>query len=310
MKFVHRWTRRVSGRLKMRPVPTVVAGLVLGAAVLVIAPFGLASTAIATVITNPALHPYPITVKIDGQTYNDGLDTLPGYDDYTCDAIPDVEYDFADNQIFYYDDQGDLLAVAPWTEWSRISSYQTWLAQQQAASNSTTTTSTTSGSATTTSTTSGSTTSGSTTSGSTASGSANSSPTTSSSTASSPTTASAASSSSASVDTTSAGPELRRDKVSKVAGAVSKAPTIKQAGKYRVTVGVATEGLNTASGKLTLKVRDGSITKILTGELVDGLGNVSVPKLARGTWKVTISWPGDANYLSVSAIGAPIKVTA
>jgi hypothetical protein len=291
----------------MRPVPTLVAGLVLGAAALVVGPFGLASTAVATVITNPALHPYPITVKIDGQTYNDGLDTLPGYDDYTCDAIPDVQYNFADNQIFYYDDQGDLLAVAPWTEWSRISSYQTWVAQQQAVSNSTTATSTTSSSTTTTSTTSGSTTSGSTSSSPATSGSSSSN---SGSSGSSTPASSVASSSSAGLETTSAGPELRRGKVRKVAGVVAKAPTVKTAGKYRVTVSVPTEGLDTASGKLTLKVRDGSITKILTGELVDGLGKIPVPKLSRGTWKVTISWPGDANYLSVSAIGAPINVTA
>ena len=46
-------------------------------------------------VTNPADHPAPITVTIDGQTYHDGLDTLPGYDDYACTPIPNVQYDFA-----------------------------------------------------------------------------------------------------------------------------------------------------------------------------------------------------------------------
>ncbi len=39
-----------------------------------------------------------ITVTIDGQTYHDGLDTLPGYDDEACTPIPNVQYDFADNR--------------------------------------------------------------------------------------------------------------------------------------------------------------------------------------------------------------------
>ena len=47
-------------------------------------------------ITNPAEHPAPITVTIDGQTYHDGLDTLPGYDDEACTPIPNVQYDFAE----------------------------------------------------------------------------------------------------------------------------------------------------------------------------------------------------------------------
>ena len=42
-------------------------------------------------------------MTIDGQTYRDGADTLPGYDDDACTPIPNVQYDFADNQIQYYD---------------------------------------------------------------------------------------------------------------------------------------------------------------------------------------------------------------
>ena len=74
-------------------------------------------------VTNPAEHPAPITVTIDGQTYHDGLDTLPGYDDEACTPIPNVQYDFADNQIQYYDSDGELIKTAHWTEWARISSY-------------------------------------------------------------------------------------------------------------------------------------------------------------------------------------------
>ena len=43
-----------------------------------------------------------------------------------------MQYDFASDEIQYYGGDGDLLKTAHWTEWSRISSYETWKAQQQA----------------------------------------------------------------------------------------------------------------------------------------------------------------------------------
>lgn len=112
----HRWMRSAGA-------------VVLGGALLAVAP-----AAQATDITNPADHPAPITVTVDGQDYRDGADTLPGYDDYACTPIPNVQYDFAENEIQYYDEQGGLVKTAHWTEWSRISSYETWVEQQRAAS--------------------------------------------------------------------------------------------------------------------------------------------------------------------------------
>ena len=41
------------------------------------------------------------------QTYTDGKDTLPGYDDQLCTPIPGVQYDFAANEIQYYDGGGE-----------------------------------------------------------------------------------------------------------------------------------------------------------------------------------------------------------
>ena len=105
------------------------AGFALGAAVWSLA----APAAHAQGITNPAKNPFPVTVTIDGQSYSDGRDTLPGYDDELCTPIPNVQYDFAENQILYYSGDGELLKTARWTEWARISSYQTWLDQQNAA---------------------------------------------------------------------------------------------------------------------------------------------------------------------------------
>ena len=53
----------------------------------------------------------------------------------------------------------------------------------------------------------------------------------------------------------------------------------------------------------------GKTTKTITGKLAKGVVTFSVPKLAKGTWKVKISWPGDASYAATSATGTAIKVT-
>ncbi|MDO9355064.1 MAG: hypothetical protein Q7T55_15300, partial [Solirubrobacteraceae bacterium] len=111
---------------------TLVAGVAATAALLVAAPASQAAE-----VTNPADNPAPISVTIDGQTYTDGLDTLPGYDDHACTPIPNVEYDFPGNQVLYYDGSGDVIKTAKWTEWDRISSYKTWKDQQAKGSTST-----------------------------------------------------------------------------------------------------------------------------------------------------------------------------
>ena len=102
-------------------------------------------------------------------------------------------------------------------------------------------------------------------------------------------------------------PTVVKAKASKVAGAVSKAPTSKQAGKYKVTISTPA-GKAKAGGKVTLKLKKGKLTKTVTGTLKNGTVTVTVPKLARGTWKVSISWAGDAIYQAGSANGASIKI--
>lgn len=93
----------------------------------------------------------------------------------------------------------------------------------------------------------------------------------------------------------------------KLAGTLSKAPTTKKPGKYAVKVTPAA-GRAAASGTVTLTLTKGKTKKKLTGTLKNGVLSVTVPKLAKGTWKVTISWAGDANHLAASAKGASIKV--
>ncbi|MDQ8044684.1 MAG: Ig-like domain repeat protein [Solirubrobacteraceae bacterium] len=96
-------------------------------------------------------------------------------------------------------------------------------------------------------------------------------------------------------------------KASKVAGAVAKAPTHAKAGTYTVKVSVPS-GKAAATGKVTIKLVKGKTAKLVTGTLVKGVVTLKVPKLAKGTWTVTISWLGDVNYLAAKVDGGAIKV--
>jgi len=87
----------------------------LRVALLSVAVWSIAPAAHAQGVTNPAKNPSPIEVTIDGQTYSDGRDTLPGYDDVACTPIPGIQYDFENDQIQYYDSYGKLLKTANWT---------------------------------------------------------------------------------------------------------------------------------------------------------------------------------------------------
>lgn len=100
-----------------------------------------------------------------------------------------------------------------------------------------------------------------------------------------------------------------RSKVSKVRGAVSKLASTKVHGRYEVTLSTP-NGRATATGKVTIKLKKGKLTKTVRGELQDDRATVTLPKLAAGKWTVRITWAGDANYLAASGTGAAIKVTA
>lgn len=91
-------------------------------------------------VTNPASNPHRIEVLgDDGQTYVDGQDTLPGFDDEACTYIPGAYFDFANNRVHYADGQS-----IPWTEWDRATGYSEWLAKQGQSTPTSTATPTTS----------------------------------------------------------------------------------------------------------------------------------------------------------------------
>lgn len=100
---------------------------------------------------------------------------------------------------------------------------------------------------------------------------------------------------------------VQKVKPRKVTGTVAKAPTRKKAGTYKVTI-AAPKGGATATGKVKITIKKGKVTKTVSGRLSRGTVTLKLPKLARGTWKVTISWPGDSRYRAASATGASIKV--
>lgn len=105
---------------------------------------------------------------------------------------------------------------------------------------------------------------------------------------------------------TTGGIAVSKVAVSKIAGTASKKPTSKKAGKYKVAVSVPS-GIPAATGKVTLRVKKGKVTRTITGTLAQGKVTVKVPKLAKGTWAVAITWPGNANLVAASAKGS-IKV--
>ena len=101
-------------------------------------------------------------------------------------------------------------------------------------------------------------------------------------------------------------PAPRKVKVRRLKGSVTKAPTSKRRGKYRVRVTVPSGGAK-ATGKVRVRLKLRSKSKTVRGTLKNSVVTLTLPKLAKGKWKVTISWSGDARYQRASATGT-IKV--
>jgi hypothetical protein len=90
---------------------------------------------------------------------------------------------------------------------------------------------------------------------------------------------------------------------------VTKKPTSKKAGAAKVVVSVPT-GKAAATGTVKVVLTKGSTKRTAKNAVVvNGVATVKLPKLAKGKWKVTIAYSGDAAWLPLTASAKAIKVT-
>lgn len=90
-----------------------------------------------------------------------------------------------------------------------------------------------------------------------------------------------------------------------IGGKVKKQPTSKKGGKYKVTVA----GTPAPTGTVKLKLKKGKKKVTATGTLKSGVAKVKLPKLAKGKWKVKITYAGDTSYIAASGKGTAVKIT-
>jgi hypothetical protein len=91
--------------------------------------------------------------------------------------------------------------------------------------------------------------------------------------------------------------------------AVTKKPTSKKAGAAQVTIAVPA-GRAGATGTVTVVLTKGASKKTAKqAAVVNGFATVKLPKLAKGRWKVSVTYSGDATWLPLIATAKAIKVT-
>jgi hypothetical protein len=100
---------------------------------------------------------------------------------------------------------------------------------------------------------------------------------------------------------------VTKTSVRSVSFKASKVPTSKKTGKAKVTVKTSS-GLAKATGKFTVTFKKGSKKKTVKGKVSRGTASVKVPKLAKGTWRVSVSYAGDSNYSSKKSKTVKLKV--
>ena len=101
---------------------------------------------------------------------------------------------------------------------------------------------------------------------------------------------------------------ITKGKVSRVAAKVTTKPTSKAKGKATVTV-TTPAGLVQATGKVTLTVSKGGRSTSTTATLVGGKATLTLPKLAKGTWKLSVKYLGSTTYAAASGATASLVVT-
>lgn len=101
--------------------------------------------------------------------------------------------------------------------------------------------------------------------------------------------------------------KVTKGKVKKVATKVTKASTSKKKGKATVTV-TTVKGLAKATGKVTVTIKKGKKSVKAKGTVKAGKATVTLPKLAKGTWKVTVKYAGTTTYAAANAKAVKVKV--
>ncbi len=100
---------------------------------------------------------------------------------------------------------------------------------------------------------------------------------------------------------------VTKGKTKRPAYKANKAPTSKKKGKATITV-ARNAGLANASGKVTVTLKKGKSTKKVNATLKSGKRSISLPKLAKGTWKVSVTYRGDKNYVSQKSKTYTLKI--
>ena len=96
--------------------------------------------------------------------------------------------------------------------------------------------------------------------------------------------------------------------VAGVAYKLNAKPTAKKKGKATVTV-KAPAGLAKATGKVKVTLKKGKTVKVVSGTLSAGKKSLTLPKLPKGTWKLTVGYVGNGNYLGWTSKAYPFRIT-
>jgi hypothetical protein len=87
---------------------------------------------------------------------------------------------------------------------------------------------------------------------------------------------------------------------------VTKKPTATNKGKATVAVRSKVKGVQT-TGKVTVTLAKAATKKTTSTTLKDSKGVVALPKLPKGTWKVTIAYKGSLTHLGATAKAGTIR---
>ena len=100
---------------------------------------------------------------------------------------------------------------------------------------------------------------------------------------------------------------VSKAEVSSVVGTITKAPTKSTAGKLKVAVNRNT-ALATVGGAVTVTLRKGAAVKVITGTVANGQSILALPKLAKGSWTVSVAYLGADNFNAKTVAVSAIRV--